>query len=150
VHDREHRQVIVADRGEPREVLGQERVLTVGNAVLAQIPRAQVARDDLERALRRSARLCRHRGAGRDRRERIEAADRARPLGHRESLPGALGVLEGGMVLFGAVLGLPAEIALAISLTKRVRELVLGLPGLFAWYWVEGHYLLRRKEDEEV
>ncbi|HUL86721.1 MAG TPA: lysylphosphatidylglycerol synthase domain-containing protein [Pseudolabrys sp.] len=65
-------------------------------------------------------------------------------------VPGALGVLEGGMVLFGAVLGLPAEIALAISLTKRVRELVLGLPGLFAWYWVEGHYLLRRKEDEEV
>jgi len=64
-------------------------------------------------------------------------------------VPGALGVLEGGMVLFGAVLGLPAEIALAISLTKRVRELALGLPGLFAWYWVEGHYLLRRKEDEE-
>ncbi|HYC18415.1 MAG TPA: lysylphosphatidylglycerol synthase domain-containing protein [Pseudolabrys sp.] len=65
-------------------------------------------------------------------------------------VPGALGVLEGGMVLFGAVLGLPAEIALAISLTKRVRELVLGLPGLFAWYWVEGHYLLRRKEDGEA
>lgn len=64
-------------------------------------------------------------------------------------VPGALGVLEGGMVLFGAVLGLPAEIALAISLTKRVRELVLGLPGLFAWYWIEGHYLLLRKEDEK-
>ena len=61
-------------------------------------------------------------------------------------VPGALGVQEGGLVLFGALFGLPAEIGLAISLSKRVRELALGLPGLFVWYWVEGHYLLRRNE----
>jgi putative membrane protein len=59
-------------------------------------------------------------------------------------VPGALGILEGGFVLFGGLFGLSAEIALAISLSKRVRELALGLPGLFAWYWIEGHYLLRR------
>lgn len=59
-------------------------------------------------------------------------------------VPGALGVLEGGFVVFGALFGLPAEIALAISLSKRVRELALGVPGLFAWSWIEGHYLLRR------
>ena len=63
-------------------------------------------------------------------------------------VPGALGALEGGFVLFGALFGLPADIALAISLCKRVRELALGLPGLFAWQWVEGHYLLRRGEDK--
>jgi putative membrane protein len=62
-------------------------------------------------------------------------------------VPGALGALEGSFVLFGALLGLPAETALAISLSKRVRELALGLPGLFAWYWVEAHYLVRRNED---
>jgi hypothetical protein len=58
-------------------------------------------------------------------------------------VPAALGIQEGGLVLFGALFGLPAEIGLAISLSKRVRELALGLPGLFAWYWVGGHYLLR-------
>jgi hypothetical protein len=42
---------------------------------------------------------------------------------------------------------LPAETALAISLTKRVRELALGLPGLFVWHWIEGHHLLRRSEQ---
>jgi len=63
-------------------------------------------------------------------------------------VPGALGALEGSFVLFGAVLGLPAETALAISLSKRVREVILGLPGLFVWHWVEGHYLLRRGEDK--
>ena len=62
-------------------------------------------------------------------------------------LPGALGVLEGGFVLFGGLFGLPAEIALAISLSKRVRELALGLPGLFAWYWIETHYFLRRNGE---
>jgi putative membrane protein len=62
-------------------------------------------------------------------------------------VPGALGVLEGGFVLFGGLFGQPAEIALAISLSKRVRELALGVPGLFAWYWIEAHYLLRRNGE---
>ena len=63
-------------------------------------------------------------------------------------VPGALGALEGGFVLFGALFGLPADIALAIPLTKRVRELGLGAPGLMAWQWIEGHYLIRRGEDK--
>jgi putative membrane protein len=63
-------------------------------------------------------------------------------------VPGALGVLEGGIVVFGALFGLPADLALAISLSKRVRELALGLPGLAAWQWVEGRHLLSRGEDE--
>ena len=62
-------------------------------------------------------------------------------------VPGALGALEGGLVVFGALMGLPADIALAISLSKRVRELALGLPGLMVWQWVEGRHLLRRGED---
>jgi putative membrane protein len=62
-------------------------------------------------------------------------------------VPGALGALEGGIVVFGALFGLPADMALAISLSKRVRELALGLPGLLAWQWAEGHHLLRRRED---
>jgi putative membrane protein len=61
-------------------------------------------------------------------------------------VPGALGALEGSFVLFGALFGLPADTALAISLSKRVRELALGVPGLFVWHWIEGHYLLRRSE----
>jgi putative membrane protein len=61
-------------------------------------------------------------------------------------LPAGLGALEGGLVMLGALLGLPAETALAISLTKRVRELALGLPGLCVWHWIEGHRLLRRSE----
>ncbi len=61
-------------------------------------------------------------------------------------VPGALGAQEGGFVVFGALMGLSAETALALSLSKRVRELLLGLPGLFVWQYIEGRQFLRRGE----
>ena len=63
-------------------------------------------------------------------------------------IPGALGALEASLILFGALFGLPADAALAISLSKRVRELAWGVPGLLLWHWIEGHYLLRRGEPK--
>ncbi len=48
-------------------------------------------------------------------------------------VPGALGVQEGAYVLVGAALGLPADIALALSLIKRGRELLMGVPALVTW-----------------
>jgi hypothetical protein len=48
-------------------------------------------------------------------------------------IPGALGVQEGGLILLGALVGMPPDTALALSLVKRVRELLLGLGGLLLW-----------------
>jgi putative membrane protein len=64
-------------------------------------------------------------------------------------VPGALGILEGSSIVFGGLFGLPAQTALTVSLARRVRELALGVPGLFAWQWVGGHRLLRRAPDKE-
>jgi putative membrane protein len=58
-------------------------------------------------------------------------------------MPGALGVQEGGLILLGAVVGLAPEVALALSLVKRIRELAIGLPALLAWQMIEGHRLVR-------
>jgi len=49
------------------------------------------------------------------------------------AIPGALGVQEGGFIVLGSVLGLGPETCLALSLAKRARELLLGVPGLVAW-----------------
>jgi len=87
------------------------------------------------------------------------ATFRNSPEGRSESLssgvraaafmvPGALGAQEASFVLFGALFGLPADTALTISLSKRVRELALGVPGLLAWHWIEAHHLLRGREAE--
>lgn len=46
------------------------------------------------------------------------------------AIPGALGVQEGGYLLLAPLVGLPPDAALALSLAKRARELLLGVPGL--------------------
>jgi putative membrane protein len=46
------------------------------------------------------------------------------------AVPGALGVLEGGYVMLASLVGLPSHAGLALSLAKRTREILLGLPGL--------------------
>jgi len=46
------------------------------------------------------------------------------------AIPGALGVQEGGYLLLAPLAGLAPEAGLALSLAKRARELLLGLPGL--------------------
>jgi putative membrane protein len=58
-------------------------------------------------------------------------------------VPGALGVQEGGFVLIAAAVGIAPELGLALSLCKRVRELMIGIPGLVAWKLWEGRRLLR-------
>jgi putative membrane protein len=49
------------------------------------------------------------------------------------AVPGALGVQEGGFMLLGDLFGLTPEVAVALSLARRVRELILGIPGLVVW-----------------
>lgn len=60
-------------------------------------------------------------------------------------IPGALGVVEGGLVLLAPAAGLTAQTGLAIALVKRVRELALGLPGLVAWQVAEGRFAAGRR-----
>jgi putative membrane protein len=58
-------------------------------------------------------------------------------------VPAGLGVQEAGLVLFGHALGISSELALAVSMAKRVREVLCGLPSLISWQWLEGQRLQR-------
>ncbi len=60
------------------------------------------------------------------------------------AVPNAVGVQEGAYIVLGASFGLTPEIALALSLLKRARDAVLGLPALGAWQLVESGRLYRR------
>jgi putative membrane protein len=53
-------------------------------------------------------------------------------------VPAGVGVQEAGLVLFGHLLGISGELALAVSMAKRVREVLCGLPPLISWQWLEG------------
>ena len=51
------------------------------------------------------------------------------------AIPGALGVQEGGYLLLAPLAALGPDTALALSLAKRARELLLGVPGLLYLQW---------------
>ncbi|MDE2262133.1 MAG: flippase-like domain-containing protein [Gammaproteobacteria bacterium] len=53
-------------------------------------------------------------------------------------VPAGLGVQEASLIGFGALLGVNGELALALSLAKRMREILFGVPALLSWYWIEG------------
>jgi putative membrane protein len=53
-------------------------------------------------------------------------------------VPGGLGVQEASLIGFGQLLGIDGDVALALSLAKRMREVLFGVPALLSWYWVEG------------
>lgn len=59
------------------------------------------------------------------------------------AVPAGLGIQEAGLVLFGHAFGVSSELALAVSLAKRIREVLCGLPPLLSWQWLEGRRLQR-------
>ena len=52
-------------------------------------------------------------------------------------VPGALGVQEGGFVLIGGALGIDPATSLALAGSRRIRDLIIFLPGLVAWQIAE-------------
>lgn len=53
------------------------------------------------------------------------------------AVPNAVGVQEGAYILLGQSFGLTPEMALALSLLKRARDLALGAPALAVWQLLE-------------
>ena len=60
-------------------------------------------------------------------------------------VPGALGVQEGGFLLFGGLVGLGPEAALALALARRARDLIVFVPALAIWQVGLGRSLVRRR-----
>lgn len=50
------------------------------------------------------------------------------------AIPGGLGAQEAGYVMLGQFVSLGPDTAIALSLAQRVRDLILGLPGLVVWW----------------
>lgn len=59
-------------------------------------------------------------------------------------VPGGLGVQEGAYVLLAPLFGLQPSDMLAVSLLRRARDLVMGVPTLLIWQAREGRGLLNR------
>jgi putative membrane protein len=60
-------------------------------------------------------------------------------------VPGALGIQEGGFMMLATLVGIPAQLGLALSLARRAREVMLGVPALLAWQFFEGRRLWKAR-----
>jgi putative membrane protein len=56
-------------------------------------------------------------------------------------VPAGLGIQEAGLVIFGQAFGISGEMALAVSMAKRLREVLCGVPAILSWQWLEGRRL---------
>ncbi len=63
-------------------------------------------------------------------------------------VPGAIGVQEGGLVAVGMLAGVPMDMALAVSLTRRLRQIFFGVPVLGTW--VRGERRLRMAQSVQA
>lgn len=65
------------------------------------------------------------------------------------AVPGALGVQEVGYLALAPIVGIAPETILALSLAKRARDLVIGLPTLICWQLLEARAIVARRGDSE-
>jgi glycosyltransferase 2 family protein len=60
-------------------------------------------------------------------------------------VPNAIGVQEAAYVVLGVGFGLTPDVALALSLLKRGRDLLIGIPALLFWQFIEGRRFWNRR-----
>ncbi len=63
-------------------------------------------------------------------------------------VPGALGVQEAGFLLYGHLLGLTPDVATALAVIRRCRDLLLYAPGLIVWQMQEGGAWFKRRRTD--
>ena len=59
-------------------------------------------------------------------------------------VPASLGVQEAGYAMLAPLFGAPPELGLAVSLLRRAREIIAGLPALLIWQLLEGGAMWNR------
>lgn len=52
-------------------------------------------------------------------------------------VPAGIGIQEGALITVGTLLGLPLETLILLAIVKRLREVVISLPALAIWQWLD-------------
>jgi glycosyltransferase 2 family protein len=60
-------------------------------------------------------------------------------------VPGALGVQEGAFLALGNLVGLPANVSLALAVSRRARDVLIFVPALVIWQGTEARWVLRAR-----
>ncbi len=63
-------------------------------------------------------------------------------------VPASVGIQEGAYVLLGTIFGIDPHLSFSLSLIRRARDILIGVPTLLLWQFTEIHYL-RKYENEK-
>lgn len=62
-------------------------------------------------------------------------------------IPGSLGVQEGAYIAIGLLFGIPQEVSLCLSLLRRGRDIIIGIPTLLLWQFFEFRFLKEKHKQ---
>lgn len=64
-------------------------------------------------------------------------------------IPGGIGVQEGAYIAIGLIFGIPKEISLCLSLLRRGRDIVIGVPTLLLWQFCEFYFVKKKAQNAQ-
>ncbi|HEX5326847.1 MAG TPA: lysylphosphatidylglycerol synthase domain-containing protein, partial [Acetobacteraceae bacterium] len=64
-------------------------------------------------------------------------------------VPAGIGVQEVSYVALGRLFGMPAHLSLGLSLLRRARDIVIGVPALASWQVVEARGVARQRSEPQ-
>ncbi len=62
-------------------------------------------------------------------------------------VPASIGIQEGTFLVFGKMLGIPAEVCIALALVRRARDVLVMAPALLIWQAYEGRTFLKKRRN---
>jgi putative membrane protein len=66
------------------------------------------------------------------------------------AVPAGLGLQEGAYIALGALVGMPPDMMLALSLASRLREILPNLPALLLWQQAEGRRFWQTRDPSHL
>lgn len=64
-------------------------------------------------------------------------------------VPASVGIQEGAYVLLGSIFGIDPHLSFSLSLLRRARDILIGVPTLLLWQITEIHYLNKYSKNKK-
>lgn len=65
-------------------------------------------------------------------------------------VPASVGIQEGAYVIMGSIFGIDPHLSFSLSLIRRARDILIGIPVLLIWQIAEIHYLRKYPEEKKT
>lgn len=65
-------------------------------------------------------------------------------------VPGSVGVQESAYIALGSIFGIDPNLSFGLSLLRRARDFIIGIPALMLWQFIEIRYLRKNRDEKKL